>query len=292
MAQSALSRWPTCLACLRRLAQPSSSSVLNSTGVVMQTRAKSNHPRPMDQGVVVRLLMDIPKFGRKHAVFRTERGRMRNIWFPTNKAEYMTPTRFQELGLTHEDVGVRDRAFGVYSAEDADAPVAEEPEDVTAAATKKPSHTSPEVAFSLLATLVPETLTFHRKPIPAAAAEAPPPPAPTTPAQPAVSPLIAVANTPTPKRKTAEPEAASTQDTTLGIYGSVSTFDITNYVRGYLISDAEASRIALDPTSIRIVGLGENNTRLKSLGRWEVEISVGAEKPVRKMVEVLPATGS
>lgn len=46
------------------------------------------------------------------AIFPVERGRMRNKWFPSNKAEYMTAIRFQELGLTREDVGERDTTFG------------------------------------------------------------------------------------------------------------------------------------------------------------------------------------
>jgi len=37
---------------------------------------------------------------------------MRNQWYPSNKAEYMTAARFQELGLTRDDVGERDTTFG------------------------------------------------------------------------------------------------------------------------------------------------------------------------------------
>jgi hypothetical protein len=153
-----LNRWPTCLACIRRIGQPFGSINANAgagAGAVsiVQTRAKSKTTRPQDQGVIVRLLEDIPKFGRKgvgclrgsapafalctlhsglwalksmyrntadtnrlprllDAVFRIERGRMRNEWYPNNKAEYMTTTRFQQLGLTRSDIGDRDRAFG------------------------------------------------------------------------------------------------------------------------------------------------------------------------------------
>lgn len=38
---------------------------------------------------------------------------MRNQWYPAGKAEYMTRQRFKELGLAEEDVGERDRTFGV-----------------------------------------------------------------------------------------------------------------------------------------------------------------------------------
>ena len=37
----------------------------SSTVSLVQVRAKSNRLRPKDQGVVVRLLEDIPKFGRR-----------------------------------------------------------------------------------------------------------------------------------------------------------------------------------------------------------------------------------
>jgi len=70
MAGSLLNRSPTCLACLRRLAQPfgvvnGSSSAGTAQVSLVQIRAKSNRLRPHDQGVVVRLLQDIPKYGRK-----------------------------------------------------------------------------------------------------------------------------------------------------------------------------------------------------------------------------------
>lgn len=41
---------------------------------------------------------------------------MRNEWFPKNKAEYMTPARFQELGLTRDAIGEVDRSFVILSA--------------------------------------------------------------------------------------------------------------------------------------------------------------------------------
>jgi hypothetical protein len=49
------------------------------------------------------------------AIFRVERGRMRNLWYPTKKAEYMTVGRFAELGLSRrDDVGERDPMFRAY----------------------------------------------------------------------------------------------------------------------------------------------------------------------------------
>lgn len=47
------------------------------------------------------------------SIFRIERGIMRNIWYPTKKAEFMTDTRMKQLGLTKNDVGERDPMFGM-----------------------------------------------------------------------------------------------------------------------------------------------------------------------------------
>jgi len=38
---------------------------------------------------------------------------MRNIWYPTKKAEFMTDTRLKQLGLAKKDVGERDPMFGM-----------------------------------------------------------------------------------------------------------------------------------------------------------------------------------
>jgi hypothetical protein len=60
---------------------------------------------------------------------------MRNLWYPKNKAEYMTAQRFAELGLSRQqDVGERDFLFRAYeNARDAEE-VQEEPEQVEDAA--------------------------------------------------------------------------------------------------------------------------------------------------------------
>lgn len=54
------------------------------------------------------------------AIFRASAGMMRNDFYPTSKAEYMTRERFQELGLTMADIGMRDTAFGVIRTFDDD----------------------------------------------------------------------------------------------------------------------------------------------------------------------------
>ncbi|KAH6854370.1 hypothetical protein B0I37DRAFT_401370 [Chaetomium sp. MPI-CAGE-AT-0009] len=236
---------------------------------LVQVRAKSNRLRPKDQGVVVRLLEDIPKFGRRDSVFRIERGRMRNEWFPAMKAEYMTASRFRELGLTRDDIGDRDTTFGTMAAADdvEDAPELEAPKRTVLI-------TSPEKAHTLLTTLIPDTLIFHRKPIPV---PAPPPPTQS------ISPLVASAQADT---------AQDRNDAPLAIYGSASATDIVGHIKGLLLNDAEGSHVVLGPENIRFLGLAEEADRIKALGRWEIEISVGGTglEPVRKVVEILPLT--
>ncbi|KAK4165846.1 alcohol acetyltransferase-domain-containing protein [Cladorrhinum sp. PSN259] len=258
MAGPVMARSPTCLACLRRLVQPFNAS--NGSPISIQTRAKSNVMRPRDQGVVVRLLKDIPKFGRKKsppsfpdAIFRVERGRMRNEWFPNKKAEYMTAARFEQLGLSRKtDVGERDPSFGsVVVTEQYEEPkpqrVAPEPKSSSLATSFEKSH-------ALLNILIPETLTFYRKPNPASST--------TTPSG---------ANAP------------------LAIFGSVSVGDVINHIKGLLALDQEGSRVALEPANIQLRGLEENTDRIKTLGRFEAYISVDSSKePVIKVIEVLP----
>ncbi|KAK1769485.1 putative fructose-bisphosphate aldolase [Phialemonium atrogriseum] len=307
-----LSRSPTCLSCLRRLASPIASSSSSSssgrwgpltaaTHAQVQVRGKKKSARRQDQvGIVVRLLEDIPKFGRKDAIFPVERGRMRNQWFPGGKAEYMTEARFRELGLTRDDVGERDNLFG------SSAPVPDELEVVeeTPAPGIEVHGLSPERAHALLSFLVPETLTFTRKPIHATATSPEQQQQRQQPEQPR-SPLLASnatvsTTTPSAPAQPDSPAAASPDPAAapspLAIFGSVSLTDVVAAVRNLLITDPEASRIVLGPEHVRFVGLGEGVDRVKSLGRWEVEIylaAVGAAgrdsgvEPVRKVVEVL-----
>ncbi|KAK3362830.1 hypothetical protein B0T25DRAFT_575513 [Lasiosphaeria hispida] len=285
----------TCLACLRRLAQPFAKSSTGAAVSIVQVRVKSRTVRSHDQGVVVRLLEDVPKFGRRDAVFRVERGRMRNEWFPSKKAEYMTAVRFQELGLTRGDIGDRDRGFVTFVPE---VPVEKIVESVLAATAAPVTpvapvvsvvQTNPETIRELLSTLLPETLTFFRKPIPA--------PPPKTPAR--ISPLVASARA--SQVEEAKTSTTATPDSPecnmLAIFGSVSVTDVANHIKELLMADLEASRISLGPENIRFVGLPDNNDRIKALGRWEVNILVDGSgsvdkdaglQPVRKMVEILP----
>ncbi|KAI1128259.1 hypothetical protein F5Y10DRAFT_240920 [Nemania abortiva] len=288
MATPRLVRSPTCLSCLRRLVQPSSS--LPSPLSWTQTRARTTKAELEDlQGIPVRLLRDIPAFGRKHAIIRVKAGRMRNIWFPKGAAEYMTKQRFTELGLSEAAIGVRDRTFGTQLLLD---------EETTTKQKQSPSSSStkskrkelltlpPEETQALLTTLLPEVLVIPRAPVPSTPA---PPPEPVVPRSPS---LAANAATSTLAAAPQTPEVA----TVTPIFGSVSRSDILALIREKLLADPQGSRVALEAESLEILGLdpehdGEN--RIKRLGTFEVLITpgVGADgkevEPVSRVVEIV-----
>jgi hypothetical protein len=206
---------------------------------------------------------------------------MRNLWYPTKKAEYMTANRFAELGLSRrDDVGERDPMFRAYETTEE---VAEE--DVVEEVSDMPVFSlAPERIHTLLTTLVPEVLVFHRKPIHTPAAETQ---APSAAPKERRSPLLAH-HDPEPAAKPKEPEVDFK-----AIFGSVSTADVLASIKTALTRDPEAIRIPLEARSIRFIG--EETDRVKQLGEFEVEIAVpgaGELVPevqfVRRKVEVLP----
>ncbi|KAI8945619.1 hypothetical protein F4801DRAFT_115059 [Xylaria longipes] len=279
MATPRLARSPTCLSCLRRLAQPSSLSPISWT----QTRAKTTKAELEDlQGIPVRLLRDIPMFGRRHAIIRVKAGRMRNIWFPKGAAEYMTKQRFTDLGLSEAAIGVRDRTFGTQLVMDEEQATQTPSSD--AKNKRREVLTLPaEETHTLLTTLLPEVLVFVRAPVSTT---------PTPPSEPAVarSPSLA-ANAAASTSAPAVPESAVTP-----IFGSVSRNDIVALIKEKLLESPDGSRVALEVESLELLGLdpehdGEN--RIKRLGSFEVLIAPGVDsngneiEPVRRVVQVV-----
>ncbi|KAI0549117.1 hypothetical protein F4679DRAFT_596077 [Xylaria curta] len=279
MATPRLARSPTCLSCLRRLARPASLSPISWT----QTRARTTKAELEDlQGIPVRLLRDIPTFGRKHAIIRVKAGRMRNIWFPKGAAEYMTRQRFTELGLSEAAIGVRDRTFGTqFMLEQEQGTQTQTQTQSQAKNKRKEVLTLPaEETHTLLTTLLPEVLVFPRAPVSTT------PPEPSAPRSPS---LAANAATSTPA-----PEAA--KSTVTPIFGSVSRNDIVALIKEKLLESPQGSRVTLELESIELLGLdpehdGEN--RIKRLGTFEVLIAPGIDsngkeiEPVRRVIQVV-----
>lgn len=101
---------------------------------------------------------------------------MRNKWYPTKKAEFMTDARLKELGLSKNDVGERDPMFGMQIeieeelVEDAVEAVAGLPKGAVAlnagagqASLESPSHT-PAVEIEHVAVGLPWMLKRRPRP--------------------------------------------------------------------------------------------------------------------------------
>jgi len=101
-----------------------------------------------------------------------------------------------------------------------------------------------------LATAIPETLTFFRKPIPV------PPPPPEA----RISPLIA-------SQASAAALVAEKQKIPISIYGSVSATDVVHKIKALLANESELATVNLEPHHVAFLGLDDGSDRLKTLGR-------------------------
>ncbi|KAF3764877.1 hypothetical protein M406DRAFT_259016 [Cryphonectria parasitica EP155] len=282
MTSPLVGRPPTCLACLRRITSPASSSQTGNASIALtQVRGKKTEGRLRDQGVVVRLLKDVPQFGPEGSIFRTDRGRMRNHFFPNRKAEYMTRARLSELGLTKQDIGERDYMFGLLIlllpfltglAAAAAVVMIMMPGRSTNKLT--PDNTQPNRALELMQTLIDETLIFERRLV------HPPPAAGKTTASPEPSSASALEQ----KEKEAEERRK--------IHGSVSLQHIASVVKEKMMLDPEAVRIHVQPEDIQFIGLGAGVDKVEKIGSFEVEIRAHVGKarvePIRRTITVVP----
>jgi ribosomal protein L9 len=76
-------------------------------------------------------------------------------------------------------------------------------------------------------------------------------------------------------------------DANIGIFGSVSTYDIATKIRTILARDTTGSRIVLGPEDITFAVESEESDRVKNLGTYEVHIKVkGADEAVRRTITV------
>jgi hypothetical protein len=72
-----------------------------------------------------------------------------------------------------------------------------------------------------------------------------------------------------------------------GIYGSVSTTDIALHLNSSLATHEKGSLIRVSPEDIVFVDELEDDSRVKHLGDFKIEIKLpGAPKPVRRMISV------
>ncbi|KAI1460429.1 hypothetical protein F4805DRAFT_417466 [Annulohypoxylon moriforme] len=291
MASTRLSAPPTCLSCLRRLAQPSSPSgfPLLRPLAQQQTRgAKMTKAEQEDtQGIPVRLLRDMPGFGPKEAIIRVLPGRMRNQWFPNGQAEYMTKKRFEELQLTEAAIGTRDRTYGdLLTAEERGEKRGKRWQNKRRPVTSEKRETlvlTPQQSLALLQEHIPKTVTFARKTIQPTA----PPPSAVEPTAPRSPSLSRHAQTST---SAGVPEPKSAEPAQISIFGSVSATDILAAIKEKLLESdpAKGGRVALEASGITITGLEAGEDRIKHLGTFDVLISVSPElDPIELKVNVV-----
>ncbi|KIW08389.1 uncharacterized protein PV09_01302 [Verruconis gallopava] len=257
---------PQCSACLRSFVEASWRPLHQQ-----QVRgAKSSTTIP------VQLLKDLDRFGRKGAFVAVPPGTMRNNWFPSNVARYATPE--ERLAIKRGEINVsRDYEFQVMAeASSWKHQTKSRPFESMVTGVNKPASTDIEIktvepnrAIALLDVLLPEVFTFERKPVPKGSGK-----------------------NDSKSKLPASVQAmlkASIPETPTAIYGSVSTPDVAQYIREAVAYNDEAAQIQLSEANLRFVNPieGDDATRIKHLGTYEVEISFkGADAPMVKKVVV------
>jgi hypothetical protein len=196
---------------------------------------------------------------------------MRNRWFPARVADYVPAVQIKQLKAQDIEFA-RDLNYGVR----VNLEEAEEDEEVLAYQRHvRPIEIdvlSPERSMELLDAFVPPTIDFYRQRI-----EQERDSKPRFGASGAADVLTAAAMA--GKAKT-HPDA---------IYGSVSTTDVVQTIRGALAHNDEAARVILNEADVSFLsGHEEGDTsRVKQLGVFKIEIQVpGAGEPLVRNIRI------
>ncbi|KAL8724721.1 MAG: hypothetical protein Q9181_006701 [Wetmoreana brouardii] len=239
------------------------------TQYIRGKKKSTKGPHPVN----VRLLEDIQGYGRKGSIIPIAPGRMRNIYYPQRKAEYVTQAQMRTMAKSGMVIE-RDFTFGVEQPQSEAQPEEDKAVDV------KMKLMTPKRARELIEALVPPELVFHRVPIATSEPE-PEPPEPLGNSINAIGGDLPVRHPPTPK------------PTVTRIFGSVSTMDILNSIKAVLAEDDEGARVVLGAESILIKAvaneeLGIEADRLKAVGHFDIEIRAKGSDPIRRVVSVRP----
>ncbi|KAF2828576.1 hypothetical protein CC86DRAFT_346913 [Ophiobolus disseminans] len=261
---------PQCTSCVRRFTRQN----LDAWGS-QQTRNISKKAKEAERNIVVKLLKDVPRYGRAGSYVPLNPSLMRNRWFPARVADYVPVIQLKQLKAQELDLS-RDFSYGVRAKlEEAE----EDEEDLVAARRYvRPIEIdvlSPERSIELLNTFVPPTIDFYRQRI-----EQERESRPRFGASGAADVLTAAAMASKPK---AHADA---------IYGSVSTADVVTTIRGALAHNDEAARVILNEADVKFLTghEGEDTSRVKQLGVFKLEIQLGAEEPLLRNVRVREKT--
>ncbi|KAI4195440.1 MAG: hypothetical protein LQ350_007204 [Teloschistes chrysophthalmus] len=259
---------PQCLGLLRQLVGIRSVGSKNPFHQQIRGKKKSTKGPHL---VNVRLLEDIQGYGRKGSIIPVAPGRMRNIYYPQSKAEYVTQAQMRSMGQK-DAVFERDFSFGLVKPQEKALP--EEKEE-------------PQRSAEVIEALLPRSLIFHRVPI---EASMPGPEAP----KPVASSINAIGGE-TPMQRTPEPKKPSAD---IPIFGSVTPADIVDSIKAVLANDKEGANLVVSSEEIHILH-GSNDEvaneeagvkvdRLKSLGDYRFEIRLKGVGPVRRLVRIVP----
>lgn len=236
-----------------------------------QTRNISKKAKEAERNIVVKLLKDVPRFGRAGSYVPLNPSLMRNRWFPARVADYVPATQMKQLKAQDVDMG-RDFSYGVRLN-------LEEAEEEEVDFMKQPKHyvrpieidvLSPERSMELLDAFVPPTIDFYRQRI-----EQDSPSSGRMGASGAADILTAAA-----MGKKASADA---------IYGSVSITDLVSTIKGALAHNDEAARVILNEADVKFLsGHEEGDTsRVKQLGTFKAEIRLpGVEEPIVRNIRI------
>ncbi|MCJ1431431.1 hypothetical protein MMC27_000784 [Xylographa pallens] len=264
------SRVPQCFACIRQVLGNDLSLPLSPFRTQVRGKKKIRLPTTIN----VKLLRDVRGYGRRGSIVPVAPGRMRNIWYPSKRAEYMTDAQLK----TMPDVVIeRDFTFGMEQSTEDQANGQEDPVNIQI------KLLSADKATQLIETYVPEHLEFYRPFISTSETEA----AESLPSRRSSSVAEDPAESPEPLPK---PQS-------IAIYGSVSTADIVAKIKALMTlkgdsaESVEAARVVLNPEDIRIeredgLQVGEERDRIKTLGNFTIYILVKGGEVIRRIVKV------
>ncbi|EMD61144.1 hypothetical protein COCSADRAFT_29414 [Bipolaris sorokiniana ND90Pr] len=258
---------PQCTACVRRATMQNSEA-----WGTQQIRSISKKAKEAERNIVVKLLKDVPRFGRAGSYVPLNPSLMRNRWFPARIADYVPATQLKQLKAQDVDMA-RDVTFGVRlnleEANEEESNLMQQPKYFV-----RPIEIevlSPERSMELLDTFVPPTIDFYRQPI-----EQDSPKRERVGASGAADILTAAA-------------MSKAKASANAIYGSVSTADLAATIKSALAHNDEASRVVLNESDVKFVSGHEEGdaSRVKQLGTFKAEIRLpGAERALVRNIRI------
>ncbi|KAK7710431.1 hypothetical protein SLS57_008395 [Botryosphaeria dothidea] len=280
---------PRCTSCARRV----TDSAFRAWSPFQQQLRGKKQASKLPQTIPVRLLKDVKGFGRKApsgTLVPVSSGQMRNEWFPSRTADYITPAQLREIKA--KDVSIeRDHTFGI---EVVDAQEDKGPEVLEIAKPKaiEIEKISPQRSLELINNLVPARIDVRMPANYSQQQQQKQPQKPKEQPRPrgmSAADVLAAAS--------AAASATPTQpvDTRIPLYGSVSTSDIASLVKEQLGVNEEGARVVVSEGEVHWLNgtSAEDPTKVRYLGEYEVKIKLkGVEEGVRRKIRVLPSAPS